>query len=227
VEELEGFPELAADAQLIREQTDRCRDILRDMGRAGKDDTHLRRAPLSTVVQEAAEPHEGRGIMIKYEFLSNDLMDPAQPIIQRKPEIIHGLRNLAQNAVDFASSSVWVDAEWGQDMITIRITDDGPGYPANIIGRIGDPFMKRNKKSQTARPGYEGMGLGLFIAKTLLERSGARLTFMNGAEDYQSLLPQTKGPGAIVTVTWDRSQITADMHAGPLKENQRFNPNYG
>ncbi len=219
VEELDDAPELAADAQLIREQADRCRDILRDMGRAGKDDTHLRTAPLSTVVQEAAEPHEGRGIAINYDFLSNDLSDPSQPIIQRKPEIIHGLRNLVQNGVDFAQSAVWVDAEWSENTITIRIGDDGPGYPSNIIGRIGDPFMKRSKKSQKARPGYEGMGLGLFIAKTLLERSGASLTFMNRSDDGHK---QTKSTGAIVTVTWDRSLVTANSRARPLEENQRF-----
>ena len=90
------------DAALIREQADRCRDILRDMGRAGKDDLHLRQAPLSTVVNEAAEPHVGRGKAVHFSEGPAQDGDVQQPSILRKPEIIHGLRNLIQNAVDFA-----------------------------------------------------------------------------------------------------------------------------
>ncbi len=172
---LKDWPELREDAALIREQADRCRDILRDMGRAGKDDVHLRQAPLSAMIHEAAEPHEDRGINVSYEFTAKAGADPAQPSVLRKPEIIHGLRNLVQNAVDFARSQVWVQAEWTVDEVSIRIADDGPGYPAQIIGRIGDPFMRRGRKSSSTqsgrRDGYDGMGLGLFIAKTLLERS--------------------------------------------------------
>ena len=109
MDELEDRPDLHEDAALIREQADRCRDILRDMGRAGKDDLHLRQAPLMTVVTEAAEPHAHRGKMVHYSHDPATGFELKQPTILRKPEIIHGLRNLVQNAVDFAKANVWVE----------------------------------------------------------------------------------------------------------------------
>ncbi|MBY5971653.1 ActS/PrrB/RegB family redox-sensitive histidine kinase [Ferrimonas balearica] len=210
MDELEDHPELAEDARLIRDQADRCRDILRSMGRAGKDDLHMRQAPLSTVVEEAAEPHRDRGIEIHFTHGEGDTPPPA---ILRRPELIHGLRNLVQNAVDFARSEVRVESRWTEDTISVRILDDGRGFSQTALGRIGDPFMRRRwsfSESQE-RPGYEGMGLGLFIAKTLLERTGAELIFANGntpaAEMTDGAHPGLRG--AIVEVTWPRRVIDA------------------
>ncbi|WP_223421885.1 sensor histidine kinase RegB [Tateyamaria pelophila] len=210
IEELSDHPDLRDDAVLIREQADRCRDILQDMGRAGKDDLHLRQAPLMTVVQEAAEPHLQRGKTVKFTHDPAAGSEVDQPAILRQPEIIHGLRNLVQNAVDFARSSVWVEATWTDDTISLRIMDDGRGFPPQLLGRIGDPFVRRRKTSaeRQQRPEYEGMGLGLFIAKTLLERSGAELTFSNGGDPYGAE-SVTVHVGAIVEVVWPRKKIDA------------------
>ncbi len=222
VEELENRVDLREDAQLIRDQADRCRDILRNMGRAGKDDLHLRQAPLSTVISEAAEPHTNRGKTIHHtqgETLG-------QPTVLRKPEIIHGLRNLVQNAVDFAHDSVWIEAQWTEDAVSIRITDDGRGFPVHMLGRIGDPFMRHRPSgvSDSARPAYDGMGLGLFIAKTLLERSGAELIFANGADPYLPKSTQDRKIGAIVEVIWPRTAIEAQDRRDPagFGENPKF-----
>lgn len=207
-DELANHPELREDAALIREQADRCRDILRDMGRAGKNDLHMRQAPLMSVLEEAAEPHKDRGKKIHFEALG----DPTeQPLIYRKPEIIHGLRNLIQNAVDFARAEVLVEAEWTDDRISLRIIDDGEGFPTHLLGRIGDPFMRnrRTPASSAVRPAYEGMGLGLFIAKTLLERSGAELSFANGLDRPSEGSIREDGPGAIVGVSWHRYRVDA------------------
>ena len=218
IEELRDFPDLRDDAALIRDQADRCRDILRSMGRAGKDDLHLHQAPISAVLREAAEPHISRGKTIHFDI---DPDGGPVPLIRRQPEIIHGLRNLVQNAVDFASNQVWIEAECGTATITVRIIDNGPGYPPQLIGRIGDPFVKgrRSPGEPSGRPEYEGMGLGLFIAKTLLERSGAALTFANGFDPYQSDPSRPLRCGAIVTVTWPRHRIEQVLGA-PLGENQ-------
>ena len=224
IEELDDRPELKEDAALIREQADRCRDILRDMGRAGKDDLHLRQAPLSTVIHESAEPHINRGKQVHFEEKPVADGDVQQPSILRKPEIIHGLRNLIQNAVDFARANVWIEAEWTSDQISVSIMDDGRGYPSHIIGRIGDPFMRRRRADRSSRPEYEGMGLGLFIAKTLLERSGAELYFANGADPYQTLTDQQERKGAIVKVIWPRKLIDAQTGDTPVPSgaNQPF-----
>jgi two-component system sensor histidine kinase RegB len=215
LEELDDNPDLRADAALIRSQADRCRDILHSMGRAGKEDIHLRRAPLQTVVQEAAEPHMTRGKSVRLTVAPDADRNLRQPVIDRRPEIIHGLRNLIQNAVDFAETAVDIEVRWTDQNIFVRIEDDGPGFPASVIGRIGDPFMRRRRVDQdrARRPGYEGMGLGLFIAKTLLERSGARLSFANAGNDSAG--------GAIVIVEWQTDKIAppTDGNSRGLGEN--------
>ncbi len=223
LDELDECPTLKEDIELIRQQADRCRDILRDMGRTGKDDMLTHHAPVSSVVREAVEPHEGRGKKIHFSFTPKTLAAGEQPSIQRKPEIIHGLRNLVQNAVDFSTENVWVDVIWSENSIRIVIADDGRGYPPELIGRIGDPFVhkRRPRQQDVARPEYEGMGLGLFIAKTLLERTGAEITFANGSDPFLSVEETPQRRGAIVEVIWPRKAIEQDaaLVHGPLGKN--------
>ena len=200
MEELSENEELRADASLIREQADRCRDILRSMGSAGKYDIHLHAAPWSAVVREAAEPHLNRGKNVFFEYVSGLGEEPNQPLALRRPEVIHGLRNLIQNAVDFARTEVCVQIGWSETSLTVEISDDGQGFSPQVMNRIGDPFVKQRERNsrQTARPGYDGMGLGLFIAKTLLERSKAILSFSNGGQGLG---------GAAVFVSCPRSKL--------------------
>lgn len=220
VEDLKDNADMVDDVQLIREQADRCREILHSMGRAGKDDAHLKTAPIEAVVREAAEPHMDRGKTILFDVAPENDVSLAQPIVLRRPEIIHGLRNLIQNAVDFAHERVEIDISWTESRLNVRIVDDGPGIPASVIGRIGDPFVRRRRtsKDQENRPSYEGMGLGLFIAKTLLERSSADLNFANG----QSSESESDHVGAIINVSWPRPAIELGKGAmgSALGENQ-------
>jgi two-component system sensor histidine kinase RegB len=210
VEELKDRPDLQEDALLIRTQADRCRDILRSMGRAGKDDMLLRQALLGAVLHEAAEPHLGRGKAVDFSLAPGPGGGDRQPAILRRPEVIHGLRNLVQNAVDFARSKVWIDATWTASFISVRVSDDGAGYPSHILARIGDPFVGRRRAALDTglRPDYEGMGLGLFIAKTLLERSGAELSFANGADALLKRATQPDRSGAVVEIRWPLNAIT-------------------
>lgn len=208
--ELAEDDDLREDAILIRDQADRCRDILRSMGRAGKDDLQLKQAPLTALVQEAAEPHVARGKEVIFSERDRVFEQGRPPTILRRPEIIHGLRNMVQNAVDFARDKVWIDVEWDDMQVLIRITDDGAGYPAAVIGRIGDPFMRQRRGGQDeGRKGYEGMGLGLFIAKTLLERTRAQLTFANAADPFLAPEDRPERCGALVEVRWQLADIIA------------------
>ena len=215
-------PEQAEDARVIREQTDRCRAILRSMGQAGKDDLHMRHAPLQAVLADAAAPHTDRGPQVHFDMLGTA---GSMPEIQRRPEILHGLRNLIQNAVDFAQGHVWIEAGWTDTRIHLRVIDDGAGYPPNLLDRIGEPYL-RDRRADDARndprPGYEGMGLGLFIAKTLLERTGATVRFDNCTNPDR--LPRGfAGPrcGAMAEVTWPRRAIEADARRA-LGENAQI-----
>jgi len=226
LDELEPSSDLFEDVMLIRDQANRCRDILHDMGRTGKDDMLMRHAPVSAIVHEAAEPHENRGKTIVFWTKARDGTVSRQPEIRRQPEIIHGIRNLVQNAVDFAQETVWVDVEWSERIVRVIVADDGHGYPGDLIGRLGEPFMRRrpSRRSKTRRPGYDGMGLGLFIAKTLLERSGAEVAFTNGADPFLNRDEIPDRCGAIVTVTWLRVEIEREKQAGlaPLGQNKRL-----
>ena len=198
------LPHLLEDAELLRAQADRCRDILRAMGQAGRRDGYLDRALFEAVLREAAEPHLSRGKLV--EVL---VPEGRQPEIPRRPEIVHGLRNLVQNAVDFAATQVEIRLDWTPERLSVRIHDDGPGFAPADLERIGDPFLRGRPSPRTAermgedhgsRPGYEGMGLGLFIAKSLLERTGARLTFANDATG-----------GAVAVVAWPASALAAPI----------------
>ncbi|MEM9792627.1 MAG: ActS/PrrB/RegB family redox-sensitive histidine kinase [Pseudomonadota bacterium] len=224
-DELEDRPELRDDLTLIREQTARCRDILAQMGRSGKDDVHMRYAPFSTVITEAAQPHRDRGktVILRVRGVETKIGPPDQPLISRRSEVIHGVRNLIQNAVDFAVSTVWVDLDWTDERLQLRVGDDGRGYPSELLGRIGDPFLRRRAAAMgfdSDRPNYVGMGLGLFISKTLLERTGARLTFANGLRG-RGVRAAAAPSGAIVEVVWARSDIEVPptVTRGALGEN--------
>ena len=210
--------ELRDDATLIRDQADRCRDILRSMGQAGKNDLLLRYAPFAAVIREAAEPHADRGIELHYDVASaSSDATLRQPTIERRPEIIHGVRNLVQNAVDFARANVWIDLAWDEKTLMLRIIDDGTGFSSSVMNRIGDPFVRQRRRD--GRQGYEGMGLGLFIAKTLLERSGAELTFANGSEAGGATGERT---GAIVEARWRREIFAqaGDAERSALGDNR-------
>lgn len=206
-DDLPADSDLAKDAALIRSQADRCRDILRDMGQSGKEDLHLQSAPITAIIEEAAAPHIERGktVLISVNGNPHPASFTDQPDISRRPEIIHGLRNFIQNAVDFAIETVWVEIEWDDKTLSVIVSDDGKGYPTDLLGQLGDPFVTRRSKYR--HPEYEGMGLGLFIAKTLLEGSGATVTFANGSMlgiMRDSHLTDGKIPrGAIVTAEWD------------------------
>ncbi len=225
MDELADRPDVLDDVRLIREQADRCRDILRSMGRVGKDDMHLRQAPFGAVVKEAAEPHIERGKRVIFLVRPFPQGPAEHPTILRKPEVIHGIRNLIQNAVDFAVSSVWIDVEWSESILSVRIVDDGSGFPQQVMGRIGDPFLRARAPSQEVaqRPEYEGMGLGLFIAKTLLERTGADLTFANATDPFLKGKENPEKCGAVVEVRWSRGSLSpsADFLLG---DNIPFKP---
>ena len=219
IEELKNFPELHDDAMLIRDQADRCGNILNSMGGAGKDDLQMHQTLLAEIIREAAEPHSQRGVTIETKISDGHKGGIDEPYMIRRPEIIHGLRNMIQNAVDFATSKVWVESSWTKESITITISDDGYGYPPNLLGRLGDPFLGA-KIGKENRQGYEGMGLGLFIAKTLLERTGAKISFSNGDRNQTSAHSKREASGAIVEIYWPRKKVESTSNL--FGENQNF-----
>jgi two-component system sensor histidine kinase RegB len=181
------------DVRLLREQATRCRDILGKLTELSSSGEPFDRTPLSALIEEVVAPHRNFGVAI-------DVVAPpahkAEPAGARNPAILYGLGNLLENAVDFARGRVAVGTQWNEDIVEVTISDDGPGFAADVMHRIGEPYVtSRRHKPDDADKTSAGLGLGLFIAKTLLERSGAALSFENRT------FPQR---GAIVTVRWSR-----------------------
>jgi two-component system sensor histidine kinase RegB len=195
----------ADDVRLLRSQSERCREILSKLKTLGEDsDSPLTRLSVRTLLEEVIEPHRGAGIEILVET-SGELDE--QPVLWRNPAIHYGLGNLVENAVDFAATVVDIEARWDSERLSLRISDDGPGFPDDVLDRIGDPFV--SSRSHNVRGG--GLGLGIFIAKTLLERTGATVAFR-------------KDSGATVIVSWPRSVLGAEgTQASRAREREPVN----
>jgi two-component system, sensor histidine kinase RegB len=144
----------------------------------------MRNMPLSSLIEEVIAPHREFGIEIK---VIEESPRAEEPLGRRNAGVVYGLGNLIENAVDYARSEVVVRVYHDKDFVRLSIEDNGEGFAPDILQRIGEPYVTR--RSPHAKAG--GLGLGLFIAKTLLERSGAELTFENA-------------PGARITVIWKR-----------------------
>lgn len=186
--QLEGEDPLKPDMALLMAQAARCRDTLarlthqRDRDRA----VEAERVPFPALVEMAAAPHaEGAPARIAFRQLPTTL---PPPWVERSPEILHGLGNFIQNALQFARAQVEVATWWDESGMGVRIVDDGPGFPLHVLDRLGEPYL-------SARSASDGphLGLGVFIAMTLLARTGARITFDNDAER-----------GADVAVEWGK-----------------------
>lgn len=194
--DLELGAEAAEDAALIVSQTERCRAILADLsarpGEGAGGDAGQRFYPIvvSMLMRELADPRrpEGVDLTIIQRPIAGDA--GAEPRIRRTPELINGLSNILSNALQFAVDEVTVSIAWSANNLSITVVDDGPGFPPDLIRRIGEPYIS------TRRDQAGHMGLGLFIARTLLENSGATLKFSN-----------RPGAGAEVTASWSRSAV--------------------
>ena len=178
--------------RLLREQAQRCRDILGKLTQLPVESEHYDRLPLAALLEEVAAPHRNFGIAIDVRLQQNT----DQPITTRNPAVLYGLGNLVENAVDFARNQVEIAAQWDGEGVTVEISDDGPGFAPEIIDRIGNPYVRSRKRRRMYASGETGLGLGFFIAKTLLERAGAKLTFINRQAPEQ---------GAIITLYWPRA----------------------
>lgn len=186
------------DVELIIEQAERCRAILKQISqRRHMTDAALSRTPLPSLIEEAAEPHRSSGIHVQCSCSPlAGTADDRPPIVVRKPEMIHALGAFVENAVSFAAKEVSVNARWSDQEIRIYITDDGSGFAPTVLSKLGEPYF--SERSIEQRGG--GMGLGFFIAVTLLERTGARVT------PYNRQLPAR---GAVVRIVWPRKAIEA------------------
>ena len=204
---LEANSPYAEDVKLLREQAQRCREILAKITELPTGEP-FDRVPLSALIEEAVAPYRHFGVSIVVTLPA----DPAaEPLGARNPAIRYGLGNLVENAVDFANKRVDILAQWTAEEVSITISDDGPGFAPEVLDRIGAPYVTHRRPGQRGPDNEEevfGLGLGFFIAKTLLERSGAKLSLKNQASPRH---------GALVTIAWSRADFERPLAAAPLE----------
>jgi two-component system sensor histidine kinase RegB len=193
--------------RLLRSQATRCRDILAKLTELSSSGEPFDRTPLTSLIEEVVAPHRNFGVAIDVNVQDDR---GGEPVGARNPAILYGLGNLLENAVDFAHERVEVVARWNDETVDVAISDDGPGFAPDILDRIGEPYVtsRRRKTGKNSSDDDEptGLGLGFFIAKTLLERSGATLRFANRAQPSH---------GAIVTLQWNRSEFERLVNFAP------------
>jgi len=205
--------EEAQDVRLLRAEAERCRNILTRLARP--EEAVLRateRLPLGALLNEIAAEHRMGGPDIVVH-----IQPGPEPKVWRAPELLHGLGNFIANAADFARTEVSVRAHWTDTTLEIQIADDGPGFAPDIIERLGEPYITSRPGSyalgETERgpsdsfTGHAGMGLGFFIAKTLVEQTAGRVKAANR--------PGANGPGgAMVSIVWPRGAVDGESPPG-------------
>jgi two-component system, sensor histidine kinase RegB len=193
---LEAGP-LAEDVQLLIAQAERCRAILKKLSQApDTSDAHHARMGLSQLLDEIAKPYEDEVVLIDRQVSCA----PGAAILEvrRLPEVMHGLSAFVENATDFANSVVELTAYYDGERLQIDVRDDGPGFPPEVLSKLGQPYVTTRSHGEGSRSSHHGMGLGFFIAKTLLERTGATVEFRNA-----------KQGGAVISSRWRRDRIEA------------------
>jgi two-component system sensor histidine kinase RegB len=188
--EVEADDPLREDVELLSSESDRCRSILARLTVDPSEDVSdaYTLVPLPALIEAAANHYLREGISLTFDAgpIGQGVPETA-PIQLRSPEIMQGIGNIVQNATSFARNEVHIATRWTTEWSEVEVSDDGPGFSEALLDELGTPFI-------STRQGEEGhMGLGVFIAKTLLERTGATVVFGNrgGGKD-----------GAAVSVRW-------------------------
>lgn len=208
------------DIALVMSQAQRCREILQKLTKRSPDEEDALHSTLTLreLVTEGAAPYRGAIAHIDISGRPREGVEGEarnEPVGLRRPGVLYGIGNIIENATDFAKSRVSITASWDKSEVELLIEDDGPGFPPDVIDNLGEPYL--TTRPAGARPNSrggktDGLGLGFFIAKTLLERSGAQLKFDN------LRAPKT---GAVVSITWPRREFEAPLD-GPRMMGASF-----
>jgi two-component system sensor histidine kinase RegB len=213
----------ADDVALLQSQAERCREILRKLTRGTqRTDPLLAQVAVRELIEEAAAPYRGYNIKVAISAAPEAGSSPAaaaEPVGERRPGVIYGIGNLVENAVDFAHETVEITATWSEREVAITIADDGPGISPPVLDALGEPYIT-TRPARHADRGKDGephgMGLGFFIAKTLLERSGATVSLDNRP---------APDSGAVARIVWSRAMFESRQNGrngGQPAEQERF-----
>ena len=185
-------PEFGDDIRLLNQETKRSRDILVDLARRAEGEDPFPSVALAVLLREVAQPYEAQR---RIEVAPSPAAATVE--VRRSPELLHGLANFVSNAARHAERKVRLTADLIGDELRVAVQDDGRGFPPALLPQLGEPFLG------PSRSGSGGTGLGIFIATTLLERTGGLIAFSNGPSG-----------GARVEIRWVRTHIESNDDQG-------------
>jgi len=189
--ELGNSKKYKSDIDLLSSQIERCKTILKDLSiDPNKQDSFIENISFKNLIKEIVFsfdlPHS-KHIKIDDDKLTSNIF------VNRKIEIIYALKNIIDNAIKFCKKKVVVKVFSYNKTICLNIADDGSGFPLDVMQKLGDPYIKSNFVNKNKN----GLGLGVFISKTLLERTSAKVLFKQNSELG----------GAFVSVVWKESDL--------------------
>ena len=191
--ELENNEEFKKDIELLNSQVERCNEILKRLSLNPVEEDDFIDKDL-TVREYLSEIISSFREISNKNFVFNFDQDSNPKKITKSIEIVYGLRNFIGNANKFSRDKIFINLKSDSEMTEITIEDDGVGYPRDILPKIGEPYLKTSNLVEKSKT---GLGLGLFIGKTLLEKNFATLNFRNS---------KTRS-GAEVIISWRNSDL--------------------
>jgi two-component system sensor histidine kinase RegB len=207
---------LRDDVELLHAESLRCRSILAGLAErpAGDGGSPYHQLPMVALVEAAAAPHRRDGVDLEITAAPAVDSTAPQPTVTRNAEVLHGVGTLIQNAVQFARRRVQVDLTWDEESVMLRIADDGPGFDLTVLSRLGEPYYSTGARARQ-RGKDDHMGLGIFIAQTLLAHHGASLDFSNDVGSNGA------GGGAVAEIRWPRGSLEVAAAQAPGRRSPR------
>ena len=193
LEQLKNDKNLKKDIELLVDQVNRCNNILKKLtlNPIIEDDFIDKDITMEDYVVEIIKSFEE---ISDKKFIINNEQNLNQIYFIKSIEIVYGLRNFIGNANKFTKEKIYLTIKSNSDLTNLSIEDDGNGFPKDILKKIGEPYIKSLQSKEKSK---NGLGLGIFIGKTLLEKNYAKIVFRNS---------ETRG-GAEVNITWKNSDL--------------------
>ena len=191
VNELDASEKNYDDILLIQSQIKRCSEILNRLRQgdiSNDNSSFINELDFPRLINEIVKDYELEEIKLNFEI--DDYFKNSNFIILRKPEIVHSLSNIIENAYQYAKHSVTIKLILKDENVILEIINDGEGFPANILPILGEPYVKKNEKN------HKGIGLGLFIAKNLINKTAGKIEFRN-----------IENTGASVKIIWKKDNL--------------------
>ena len=191
--QFKGKKDIEKDLDLLSSQVERCNQILKrlSLNPTEEDDFIDKDSSMREYIKEIITSFRE---ISKKNFNFNFDQDSNEKKITKSIEIVYGLRNFIGNANKFSKKNIYINLKSDSKITIISIEDDGSGYPKDILSKIGEPYLKSSNSSEKNKI---GLGLGLFIGKTLLEKNFASIQFRNS---------KTRS-GAEVSIKWKNKDL--------------------